>query len=489
MTKRFDAVIIGSGMGSLAAACLMARHGLKVVILEQNYLPGGCTSSYWRKGFVFETGATTLVGLDDGMSLRYLLDTLDIEMPVRKLDLPMRVILEDGEILNRYEGLNDWITEAQRVFGREGQQAFWELCYKISQEVWQASTKQTTFPPTHWRDVIPLIKQVSLRQFRLLPYAYMTMDQLLAKFNLDQNERFKSFVNEQLLITAQNYAHEVNVLFGATALCYTNFSNYYVDGGLINLVNPLVNYVKEQGGEVYLRTSVESVKKVAEEYHVSTDKNGNFKADFLIGGIPVNNAIDIFPESFSAEKRGRLLPSKHLASAFQMGIGHNYTCDLPSLHHQIHLATPLPYIGSRSIFVSQNHPEDHHRTHDESGSVLSVSTHIQDPEKLFLAENHIEEIEGFIISELENRGFVKKKEIVYQHSSTQKSWEKWTKRKFGFVGGYPQFKHTKPWQMLDARWDAHKAYLCGDTVYPGQGIPGVTLSGIIAFEKLKRDWL
>jgi phytoene dehydrogenase-like protein len=46
----------------------------------------------------------------------------------------------------------------------------------------------------------------------------------------------------------------------------------------------------------------------------------------------------------------------------------------------------------------------------------------------------------------------------------------------------------KPWQMLDARLDHHKAYMVGDTVYPGQGIPGVTLSGIIAAEKLLRDW-
>jgi phytoene dehydrogenase-like protein len=30
-------------------------------------------------------------------------------------------------------------------------------------------------------------------------------------------------------------------------------------------------------------------------------------------------------------------------------------------------------------------------------------------------------------------------------------------------------------------------YSCGDTVYPGQGIPGVALSGLIAAEKLIID--
>jgi phytoene dehydrogenase-like protein len=45
----------------------------------------------------------------------------------------------------------------------------------------------------------------------------------------------------------------------------------------------------------------------------------------------------------------------------------------------------------------------------------------------------------------------------------------------------------KPWQMLDARLDHRSAYLCGDSAYPGQGIPGAGLSGIIAWQKMQLD--
>lgn len=41
--------------------------------------------------------------------------------------------------------------------------------------------------------------------------------------------------------------------------------------------------------------------------------------------------------------------------------------------------------------------------------------------------------------------------------------------------------------MKDARLDHKGVYVCGDTVYPGQGIVGACLSGIIAAEKLWRD--
>jgi phytoene dehydrogenase-like protein len=67
------------------------------------------------------------------------------------------------------------------------------------------------------------------------------------------------------------------------------------------------------------------------------------------------------------------------------------------------------------------------------------------------------------------------------------AWEKWSGRKWGFVGGYPQYLHIRPWELPEARLDKKGAYMVGDTVYPGQGIPGTVLSGIIAVEKLLAD--
>ena len=78
LNKKWQIIVIGSGMASLTAAALLANDGYKVLVLEQNYLPGGCVSSYYRKGFIFEAGATTLVGLDDNMPLKYMLDKTGI---------------------------------------------------------------------------------------------------------------------------------------------------------------------------------------------------------------------------------------------------------------------------------------------------------------------------------------------------------------------------------------------------------------------------
>ena len=40
--KNVDAIVVGSGMGALTTAVLMAKVGKKVLVLEQHDQAGGC---------------------------------------------------------------------------------------------------------------------------------------------------------------------------------------------------------------------------------------------------------------------------------------------------------------------------------------------------------------------------------------------------------------------------------------------------------------
>jgi all-trans-retinol 13,14-reductase len=52
----FDAVVIGSGMGGLSAASLLAQNGRRVLVLEQHNVIGGLTQSYTRNGYRWTVG-------------------------------------------------------------------------------------------------------------------------------------------------------------------------------------------------------------------------------------------------------------------------------------------------------------------------------------------------------------------------------------------------------------------------------------------------
>ncbi|MCC6213796.1 MAG: NAD(P)/FAD-dependent oxidoreductase [Polyangiaceae bacterium] len=60
VTGRWDAIVVGSGMGGMACAAALARHGRRVLVLEQHYVPGGFTHSFARKGWRWDAGVHAL---------------------------------------------------------------------------------------------------------------------------------------------------------------------------------------------------------------------------------------------------------------------------------------------------------------------------------------------------------------------------------------------------------------------------------------------
>ncbi|XP_077979087.1 all-trans-retinol 13,14-reductase-like [Glandiceps talaboti] len=54
--ENLDAIVVGSGIGGLSVAALLARAGKKVLVLEQHDQAGGCCHTYIEKGFEFDVG-------------------------------------------------------------------------------------------------------------------------------------------------------------------------------------------------------------------------------------------------------------------------------------------------------------------------------------------------------------------------------------------------------------------------------------------------
>lgn len=490
--SNYDVIIAGSGMGGMSAAAMLANEGYKVLILEAAHVPGGCSSSFYRKGYWFESGATTLIGFDQNQPLRKLESTTGIEIPRIKLEPSMQVHMA-GETITRYREPEKWIPEAKRCFGNgHAQESFWELALNVSEVVWEASENNAFFPPQSVKEWLKLPLKNDFRRAWVLPYALRSVEDVLNSFGLN-TPGFRRFVDEQLMITAQSTAEDTPFLFGAPALTYTNYSNYYVPGGLIKMVERIADFVEEHGGTLQTREQVKHIRKEGRNYNVFTDK-GIYTAPIVVSNLTVWNMQDITSGEIKDYFQRESEKFNEAWGAFTLGLvtGDTYPDDLP-LHHQLHLPEGefIPYTASNSIFVSMSHAGDEIRSKN-GNRVLNVSCHAETDTWFSINcsyEKRKKEVENRILAHLKKTlpGFGKA-EIINVFSGTPVTWQSWVHRKKGRVGGIPQSMSRSLLEWTPASPPFKGLYLCGDTVFPGQGIPGVTLSGINVYYRVRENF-
>ena len=87
MSEKFDAVIIGSGIGGLTCAALLARSGMRVCVCEQHSRIGGYAHPFTRGNFVFEP-AVHAVSIGKQGFIRFLLGMLGKEDALQVVEHP-----------------------------------------------------------------------------------------------------------------------------------------------------------------------------------------------------------------------------------------------------------------------------------------------------------------------------------------------------------------------------------------------------------------
>jgi C-3',4' desaturase CrtD len=504
MKKIWDYIVIGSGMGGLSAGAVLAKSGASVLVMEKGTSPGGCCSSFTRAGYIFEAGATTLVGFEPGLPMAALESQASVTFPKQKLSLSMKIHMH-GQLIHRFSLKEKWVEECVRVFGRKRRQKlFWNFTLWLSRSVWDISSRYSLFPFTSLGDVLR-----SLRFFRLVDpiaflFSFLTTKQVLFLFGLSGDTMFKKFIDEQLLITTQCTSDTAPFLSASAGLSYPQLDNFYIPGGMVEIPRTLLTALSQNGGECLFKTEVTFIEQELNEgegkghknalWKVKT-KNAIYQAKNIISNIPIWNLKEIYLGKGDNFEKDANRFEAGIWGAFTIGIA--LRTKIPTsecLHHQIHLKHALPHGGGESIFVSLSQEDDTVRS--KAGiRILSISTHIKNPEhwekngKVYAQKK--EEIVGEVIQALaENLDWFSKEDIVFLHSASPVTWQSWTGRKFGRVGGIPSHYFKNPFSYLGSVSKIPNLYLTGDTAYPGQGVPAVCLGGMNLARrllKIKRD--
>jgi phytoene dehydrogenase-like protein len=117
----YDAVIIGAGLSGLVCGCYLAKAGMKVLISEQHYKPGGYCTSFKRQGFAFDAAAHCFGGYRRGGIIRQILEELEIDnrILINRFD-PSDIITTPDYKLAFWSDLDKTVSEFQEAFPEEG---------------------------------------------------------------------------------------------------------------------------------------------------------------------------------------------------------------------------------------------------------------------------------------------------------------------------------------------------------------------------------
>jgi phytoene dehydrogenase-like protein len=123
MSRQFDAIVIGSGLGGLTAGALYARAGHRVLVLERNQNFGGAATVYRHGALAIEASLHEIDGLDPEDPKAPILQSLGLDRDVPFVDVgdlhEVRSPLL-GEPFVLPHGLDAALNAAKQRFPRQG---------------------------------------------------------------------------------------------------------------------------------------------------------------------------------------------------------------------------------------------------------------------------------------------------------------------------------------------------------------------------------
>lgn len=134
--KEYDFVIIGSGLGGLACAYILASEGKSVVVLEKNHQIGGNLQVFSRDKCIFDTGVHYIGSLDEGENLHQFFKYFDLigKLKLKRLDDDGFDVIrfKDGTTFKHAQGFENFIATLSKDFPEE-KEAIIEYCNKVKE--------------------------------------------------------------------------------------------------------------------------------------------------------------------------------------------------------------------------------------------------------------------------------------------------------------------------------------------------------------------
>ena len=245
----YDTIIIGSGMAGLVTAANLVSEGLSVLVLEQHFIAGGATTMFKRKNFVFEAGGHRFSGIrnTEGV-LHKLLEKIDKKVIVQPIN-PSYVVRSKDKILEANLDVKKYEKNVIELFPSEKQNI--EKYFAAMMKIVEGNKY--------------LARQKKVNPIKLLfkhPYFFKNIKKTTRQFMeqfFDDEEIITFLTMLGAYTTLPNHKQSFIGYANLWAVHHLGEGMNLIEGGTKQVVDALVEYIDENGGQVVVSKYVDKI--------------------------------------------------------------------------------------------------------------------------------------------------------------------------------------------------------------------------------------
>lgn len=248
LKDEYDALIIGAGIGGLTCGALLAKNGLKTLVVEQHSKPGGYVTSYKREGFVFDV-PHVIAGCAKGAPIERIMSHLGLNIEFVCCE-PFQKFIYPDHTVRVYTNIERYKEELKRAFPAEKENI--DRYFQTLQRLWDDVTGTLPYRPRPWDWVRARLKCPTTTK-----YDGKTFKDLL-------DDHFTNHQLKAMLGSPWEYLGLPSSRISATymAIMLMSFHKggaWYPKGGYQVMARGFAEGLQRQGGSLALRTAVAKI--------------------------------------------------------------------------------------------------------------------------------------------------------------------------------------------------------------------------------------
>jgi C-3',4' desaturase CrtD len=487
----YDVAVVGAGIAGMATAARLQARGLSTIVFEAHGQPGGCAGFFRRKGFAFDVGATTLVDFEPGGVGGELLASIGMTLPGGEA-LPGYVAWLPDRTVTLHRNAARWAVERLRTLGdTSAHRRLWAQLDQLAKVFWGASLVGIRLPSRGPTDLVRAVRCVGLKNLPLARYLRWTLGDALRAHGLRNDLPLVGLLSMLVEDTVHAGIDDAPLINAALGITIRGAGLTRARGGMWGFWRQFVAHYRTLGGVLRVGCPVYRVEQMAARerrgFRLWT-RRCQVQAAQVVFAVPIGLAARLGPPELAravASYLQRDAAALGGALVVFLGVPESEVAAQAFTHHQLLQDYRQPLGNGNNMFISVSGVGDTDSA-PAGHRVVMISTHCDLPDWEGLMHEEYQRKKTWVGEQLVNlarRVYPNLgRAAVVQEVATPRTYERFTRRPRGAVGGVRQTLHNSNQRAVPHDVGVSGLWLVGDTTWPGLGTVACTLGSRLVAE-------